>query len=300
MSCRPESRAVSTAIVTDSTAYLAGESIAEAGDRLTVVPLHVVIDGRQYAEGREVDAAALSTALRAGRPVSTSRPAPAELLAAYRQAAQRGADSVVSVHISGALSGTVEAARLAAAEAPIPVEVIDSRSIGMGMGFAVVAAFEAAVAGAGPAEITALVSARLASVSVTFCVDTLEHLRRGGRISGAQAVIGSALSIRPILGLRAGSIVPIERVRTSSRAISRLVEIGRAQVQRADACSIIDLAVHHLDAADRAEEVLAAVGAAIDQESAVRVGRVVLAELGAVIGAHTGPGTVGLVVAPRT
>ncbi len=284
---------VTTAIVTDSTAYLPAEDLD--GLPVHVVPLHVVVGGREHREGVDVGAAEVAAALRSFTPVSTSRPAPAAFLEAYEAAARDGADGIVSVHISGELSSTVAGAELAAAESPVPVRVLDSRALGMVMGEAVLAGARAARDGAGLDEVEALVRATCAGASVVFYVDTLEYLRRGGRIGRAGALVGSALSIKPILGLREGHIVPLERVRTSSRAIARLEEIAVEAVESAlaDGAPGVDVAVHHLDSAERADRLAERLGSRLTG-SAVRV-----VELGAVVGAHVGPGTLAVAVVPR-
>lgn len=124
-------------LVTDSTSYLSPESVAAHG--IDVVPLVLVVDGRQYVEGT-LGVAALPEVLRRAKKVGTSRPSPADFLAAYERAAERGCREVLSLHLSSELSGTVEAAVLAASRSPIPVEVVDSRSMGMGLGWAVLTA----------------------------------------------------------------------------------------------------------------------------------------------------------------
>ena len=214
---------MTTALVTDSTAYLPPD-LADGLD-LRVVPLHVVVGGQEHREGVDIDAAEVADALRAFTPVSTSRPAPAAFLEAYEAAARAGADSVVSVHISAELSSTVGGARLAAEQATVPVRVVDSRALGMAMGYAVLAGARSAASGAGLDDVERVVRETCGGATVVFYVDTLEYLRRGGRIGRAGALLGSALSIKPILGLRDGHIVPVERVRTSSRAIARIEEL---------------------------------------------------------------------------
>ncbi|MGL5863921.1 MAG: DegV family protein, partial [Phycicoccus sp.] len=213
-----------TVLVTDSTAYLPGDVADRFGVR--VVPLHVVIGGREHREGVDIEAGGVAEALRGFMPVSTSRPAPAAFLQAYEASAAAGADAVVSVHLSRAMSSTIGGAELAAPRSPIPVTVVDSRSLGMAMGHAVLAGARAAADGAGAGDVARLVEATCASSTVVFYVDTLEYLRRGGRIGTAGALLGSALAIKPILGLRDGQIVPLEKVRTSSRAIARLEELA--------------------------------------------------------------------------
>lgn len=282
---------MTTALVTDSTSYLEADLVRAHGIR--IVPLHVVVGGRECAEGIDIDAAEVAAALRSFTPVSTSRPSPQAVLEVYESAVADGADAIVSVHISADMSSTLGSAQLAANHASVPVTVVDSRTMGMAMGYAVRAGAEAAAAGASPEEVAALVSARTRASSVVFYVDTLEHLRRGGRIGTAGALLGSALAIKPILGVTDGHIVPIEKVRTASRAIARLEELA---VQAATAVSGdgVDIAVHHLDSAERAESLAERLRVGAPGLNDLRV-----VELGAVVGAHVGPGTLAVAVCPR-
>lgn len=282
---------MSVALVTDSTAYLPRDLRERYG--ISVVPLHVVIGGRERQEGVDVGADEVARALREFAPVSTSRPAPQAFFRAYEKAARAGAEAIVSVHISADMSSTIQSARLAAEEAPVPVEVVDSRTMGMAMGFAVLTGAELAERGADPAKVVAAVKARCSSATVAFYVDTLEHLRRGGRIGAASAFLGSALAIKPILGFAEGRITPLEKVRTSSRALARLEEIAVEACEAAGDAGV-DVAIHHLDAQDRAvtlKEHLA------DRVPGIHDLREV--ELGAVVGAHVGPGTLAVSVSPR-
>jgi DegV family protein with EDD domain len=284
---------VSTALVTDSTAYLPTDLLE--GLHVRVVPLHVVIGGHEHSEGVDIDAAAVASALRRFTPVSTSRPAPAAFVEAYEGAAADGADAVVSVHISGDMSSTIAGADLAAAESPVPVTVVDSRALGMAMGYAVLAGARLAAGGASAEDVADAVRATCAASTVVFYVDTLEYLRRGGRIGKAGALLGSALSIKPILGLRDGHIVPLERVRTSTRAIARLEELSvDAATSLPEGAHGVDVAVHHLDSPERAERLAERLRSRLGDAVAVRV-----VELGAVVGAHVGPGTLAVAVVPR-
>lgn len=279
-----------TAIVTDSTAYLSPQVVQERG--IGIVPLHVIIGGHEFREGVDVTADDVAQALRAYTPVTTSRPAPAAFLRVYEELADTGADAIVSVHISEDLSSTIGSARLAAASSPVPVTVVDSRTMGSPMGYAVLSGADAAAAGATPADVAAVIASRCAASTVVFYVDTLEHLRRGGRIGTASALLGSALAIKPILGLREGQIVPLEKVRTASRAIARLEELA---VQAAEAAPEgVDLAVHHLDSVERADNL----AQRLTQRLALAEDVPVI-ELGAVVGAHVGPGTLAIGVVPR-
>jgi len=282
---------VSVAIVTDSTAYLPVDLVARHG--IWVVPLHVVLGGKQFSEGVDVTTAEVAAALRKFTPVSTSRPSPRAFLDAYEAAAAGGADAIVSVHISSDMSGTVESAALAASQSPIPVEVVDSRSLGMAMGYAVLSAAKAAQQGQDAKAVSAIASSRAEAATVIFYVDTLEHLRRGGRIGAASALLGSALAIKPLLALSDGHIKPIEKVRTSARALSRLEELALRAVDEARETGV-DIAVHHLDSPARAGDLADRLRTRVPPTTTV-----VLVELGAVVGAHVGPGTIAVAISPR-
>jgi fatty acid kinase fatty acid binding subunit len=277
---------VPVALVTDSTAYLPRELAQRNGVR--VVPLQVLIAGKAYDEDA-VAPAVVASALRDRTPVTTSRPSPAAFSAMYARLADDGFDSVVSVHLSAEMSGTVASARLAAEESPIPVEVLDSRSLAMGLGFAVLAAAGAISQGSGPADAARVAAARAANTNTFFYVDTLDHLRRGGRIGAASALVGSALAIKPLLRLDDGRIVPLENVRTSVRGIARLEEIA---VSLAGDRSV-DVAVQHLGAAEQAAGLARRLWTRVPALSTM-----VEAEVGAVVGAHVGPGLLAVVIAP--
>jgi DegV family protein with EDD domain len=273
-------------VVTDSTAYLPPDVVREHG--IVVVPLHVIIAGTSYDEGA-TSSHTVADALRRYAPVSTSRPAPQAFLQAYEAAAAGGATGVVSVHLSAAMSGTYESAVLAAREAPIPVQVVDSRGLGMALGYAALAAVDALAAGASAEEAAAVAEKRAGATQSLFYVDTLEHLRRGGRIGAAQALLGSALAVKPLLHLVDGHIEPLEKVRTSSRALARLEELA---IERA-AGRCVDLAVHHLASAARAEQLAERLRGRLPELRQLHV-----SEVGAVVGAHVGPGMLAVVVAP--
>ena len=273
-------------VVTDSTAYLPDGLADELSVR--VVPLQVVLGGRSGAEGSEVTPAQVAAALAAWVPVSTSRPTPAEFAAVYREALEGGADGVVSLHLSRELSGTWDSARLAAAEVGAgSIRVVDSRSAAMGLGFAVLAAADAAAKGGSREEVYAAAVGTAERTTTLFYVDTLEHLRRGGRIGAAQALLGTALSVKPILHVREGRIVPLEKVRTVSKGIARLEALAVAAAGEGPA----DVAVHHLAAAERAALLAERLRGRLP-----RVRRFYASEVGAVVGAHVGPGVLGVVV----
>lgn len=304
-----------------------------------VVPLEVVVGGAHHLEGRDLLPAELTAALTRGVRVTTSQPAPAAFAEAYARAAASGAREIVSVHLSGELSGTVRAAQLAALAAPVPVHVVDSRSVVMGLGFAVLSAARlargglpveddapdssqrrrhgggerpdsrglirgllsrvrhedpAATAAAEPAVDGAAVAERARSVAASACawflVDSLDHLRRGGRLSATAAALGTVLGLRPILALRGGRIEVAEKVRTRRAARDRLEAIVVADVRRRGPSRV---AVHHLGQPDVADGVARQLEAWLGE----LVPHVEVCEVSAVIGAHVGPGLLAIVVA---
>jgi DegV family protein with EDD domain len=275
------------AVVTDSTAYLPAGVMESLGIR--AVPLTVELAGRCGYEGTEISPADVTEVLRARRGrVTTSRPSPEEFLNAYRAALADGAQSVVSVHLSAQLSGTCDSARLAASELDDGlVRVVDSRATAMALGFAVMAAAAAAADGAGVQGVADAALACVAGESALFYVDSLEWLHQGGRIGTAAAMLGTALAVKPLMHLVDGRIVPLEKVRTSARAIARLVElvVSGAGVQP------VDLAVQHLAAPDRAEQLAEQLRSRVPGLRTLYT-----SEVGAVVGAHVGPGLLGVVI----
>lgn len=281
------------AIVTDSTAMLPPELAARRG--ITVVPLQVILGARSYDEGVDDEAtpATIAAALRAWTPVSTSRPAPAAFAEVYAKAAAAGAESVLSVHLSGHVSGTVESAQLAARDAPVPVHVVDTLQLGYATGFAALSAADVLDADGSAEQAREAAERRAAAATSLFYVDTLEYLRRGGRIGAAAALLGSALAVKPLLGVTDGRIGMREKVRTTGRALGRLEDLA----VEAAGDGAVDVAVAHLSAPERAETLAERLRTRLaDQLGACPVP---VGEVGAVIGAHVGPGMVAVVVAPR-
>lgn len=276
------------AVVTDSTAHLPEGFAERFGIRM--VPLHVLVDGLAVPAD-EFGPEELTGALRRKRIVTTSRPTPSEFAAEFRAALDAGADSVVSVHLSKRLSGTWEAAVLAAQDVgPDRVRVVDSRSTAMGLGFAASHAAKAAQAGMAGEAVEGVATAAASRSRTLFVVETLEYLRRGGRIGHAAALLGTALMVKPVLHMAEGEITPLEKVRTTGRAMARMVELA---VEAAAAEPNVEIAVHHLAAPDRAADL----ATRLDERLRTSQGCVV-SEIGAVIGAHTGPGVLGVVVQP--
>jgi DegV family protein with EDD domain len=283
------------AVVTDSTACLSAD--LAAGGSIRVVPLRVVLHDRAADEDApdEPDADAAVTiadverALRGGERVGTASPAPERFAAAYAAAAAGGAEAVVSIHLSGGLSGTVNSAALAAASAPVPVRVVDSQSIGMGLGLAVLTAAAAARAGHDADAVAGAASSRAAGLRSYFALDTPGYLRAGGRLDPSPALPDSALTARPLLYVRDGRIVLLEKARTPAGAIRRLEQLAADFA----ADKPVDLAVQYLGDTARAAAFAGRLASLIPG-----VRETYLAAADAVICAHTGPGMLGVVVAP--
>jgi DegV family protein with EDD domain len=274
------------AIVTDSTAHLP-EGFADR-HAVRVVPLRVLVDGRAVLDGVDIGPEELAAAFANRLTVSTSRANPDEFIPVYRQLLDGGASGVVSVHLSRELSGTWDSARLAASEVDAGrVRVVDSRTTVMGLGFAVLRAAAAAAGGASVGEVEEVALSAAAGTRTFFMLETLEYLRRGGRIGAGAALLGTALAVKPLLYVDNGRIVPLEKVRTTGRAMARLVDVAVA----AAGDNAVQLAVHHLAAPDRAAELANRL-----DERLPRSPGCVVSEVGAVIGAHTGPGMLGVVV----
>ena len=276
------------AVVTDSTSGLPPEVIEKYDVR--VVPLQVVLGGRVGADGIDVTPDDVSAALRAHVAVSTSRPTPSAFEQAYARAAADGHDAVVSVHLSSGLSSTCDAARAAAAGAPLPVQVVDSASTAMGLGFPVLAAAEAASAGAAVGEVAGAATRAIGRTKALFYVHSLDALRRGGRLGQAATLVGSALAVKPLLHVVDGRIAVCERVRTATKALLRLEQLATAGLGDAP----VDAAVHHLSAPEKAAQLAASLRATLPGLAVTDV-----SEVGAVLGAHVGLGLLGVVVHRR-
>lgn len=275
------------AVVTDSTSYLPRGWAADLG--IAVVPVQVIVDGKPLDETDDDQAQQVTVALSALRPVSTSRPSPERFLQAFRAARTAGATEIVVATLSSAMSATYESALLAARDAEIPVTVIDSGSIAMGLGFAVSRGAEAARGGSDAATVTRIIEQSAHSASVLFYVDTLEYLRRGGRVSSTKAAMGQALQVKPLLHVENGRVEPLEKLRTAGKALARLAELAMSAAS-VGAC---DIAVQHLAAPERAHML------AEQLRTACTGSTVIECPVGGVVGAHVGPGMVAVVVSPR-
>lgn len=284
-----------TALVTDSTAHLQPGVVEACG--VTVVPLQVVIDDDVHDEGSaEATPERVAAALREKRAVSTSRPAPAVFSEIYERLAAEGATSILSVHLSAEVSGTFESALVASRTAPVPVTCVDTRQVGVATGYAVESASAVLAAGGSVEEAAAAARERSATATSLFYVNTLEYLRRGGRVGAAAAVFGGVLAVKPLLGIVDGVIAPRAKVRTAAKAIAQL----EAMAAEAAGEQQVEVCVAHLAAEDRA----LALAERLEEQLGERLvpGRdgspVRCLELGGVLGAHVGPGMLAICVAP--
>ncbi|MFN3762537.1 MAG: DegV family protein, partial [Anaerolineae bacterium] len=222
---------------------------------------------------------------------TTSQLSAGEFVEFFRRVAEeKGTDTIVGAYISSQLSGTIASAEAAKEMLPdLRIEVIDSRSTSMGLGFQVMAAAEAARAGASVEDVIAAATRVRERLYVLFMVDTLEFLHRGGRIGGGKRFLGTALQIKPILGLD-GVIEGVEQVRTKKKALARMLEMMR---ERAGTSPVFRAAVVHANALEDAQALAEEVRAQLGPEE------LYLAEVSPVIGTHTGPGTLGICIVTR-
>ncbi len=279
-------------VVTDSTASLPDEVTAARG--IIVVPLQVVIGAEAYDEGsEEATPERVAAVLREFVPISTSRPAPALFLDVYERAALAGAKQIVSIHLSADMSGTFESAQLAARDAPVRVICVDARQVGVATGYAALAAADAIGEGRSVEDAADAARQRAAACSSLFYVDTLEYLRRGGRIGAAAALLGGALAVKPLLQIEDGRVASLEKVRTEGKALARLEDLA----VRAGQGRQVDVSVAHLANPARADQLAAKLAERLDAELGGR--EVWCGELGAVLAAHVGPGMIAACVAPR-
>lgn len=273
------------AVLTDSASSLPAELVREWG--LDVVPLQVIVDDVAHDEGEHFGPDAVLEALLSGSAVTTSQPSVAAFEKAYARAAAAGADHVVAVLISSKLSGTVNCARLAAESAPIPVTVVDTKTLAMAAGFAAIAASAAARAGASPQEVAAQAERVAGSSHTIFTVDTLEYLRRGGRMPSALAAVGRMLSVRPVFEIVDGEVAVMRKVRTTERARQAVIARGEEVLSP---MSRPALAVMTLGDATPGEAAVRHFESESD-----RLAMVVQTPVGAVLAVHTGPGTLAVV-----
>jgi DegV family protein with EDD domain len=273
-------------IVTDSTADIPPEQAEAAG--ITVVPLTVFFGDDAYLDGVELDNVGFYRKLQASKELPrTSQPSPAKFQEAYTRLIEEGADGILSIHLSSKLSGTYQSAFNASTSLPddvkkVPIEVVDSLSISVGMSRAILQAAQEAREGLSFAEIKAHVIDQLERTYILAVLDTLEYVRRGGRIGTARALLGNMLSFKPIISLKDGVVVALEQPRTRSKAYARVAQI------------VGDMApVEMVSIAESDEQVGQQLAAALKTTYRDELPRY---KLGAALGVHTGPGTAAVAV----
>lgn len=273
-------------IVTDSTADIPRDQAGAAG--ITIVPLTVFFGDEAYLDGVDLDNAGFYQKLSTSKTLPrTSQPSPAAFQQAYTRLIDEGADAILSIHLSAKLSGTYQSACAARDTLPdtvkkIPIDIIDSQTISVGMSWAILLAAREAREGVGLAEMKAHVLDRLARTRILAVLDTLEYVKRGGRIGGARAFLGNMLSVKPIISLKDGEVVPVEQPRTRSKAYARVAQLVQEMGK-----------VEHVSLAESDDEVGQQLAQVI---KTVYAGELPVYRLGAVLGTHTGPGTAAVAV----
>jgi DegV family protein with EDD domain len=267
------------ALVTDSTSDLLPQLTAERG--ISVIPLTLTLDGTDYLDGVDITPAEFYGLLTASKGIaSTSQPSPGRFAETYERLLADH-DAILSLHISSDLSGTYAAARQGAElVAANRITVIDTRLVSMALGLIVLAADQALDEGATAEQAWERTRPLASEMRVYFMVGTLEYLRRGGRIGGASALVGSVLQIKPVLTLTNGVVAPLERVRTTEKALARVIELARGTSPRLCA------AIGHVACPELADRVAAGIE---DQCESL-----LFMPVGPVVGAHGGPGLVGV------
>jgi len=268
-------------VVADSACDLPEELVAE--HRLTVVALTIRFGAEELADVGPKDFWARcrqSSALPA-----TAAPSPGAFAEAFRRLAADGAEGIVCINLSSELSATIQSAQAAAREVTgVAIEVIDSTTVSLGQGLLVIGAARLAEEGKSLAEVAAYVRGAAPRVRVYGVLDTLENLKKGGRIGGAQAMIGSMLAIKPVIEIRAGVVHEESKQRTRGRSLQYLA--GKV-VQAAEAGQVGELGIMHGDAAD-IDKFIDLVAVAVPRD------KMLVGLVGAVIGTHAGPGVVGV------
>jgi len=276
---------VKVAIVTDSTADIPPH-VAEALG-ISVIPLKVIFGKQVFHDGIDITPNEFYRKLQESSSLpTTSQPSAGDFLQVYREL-ERSAQSIISIHLAAPLSGTLESARAAKAQlaSSVPIHIVDSRSTSMGLGFVVLAAAKMAAEGVDAAQIVERIQALISRINVLFIVDTLEYLHKGGRIGGAERLLGSILKIKPLLEITEGKVDALDKARTKQRAVARLLEVAE---ERIGSAPTVHMAVLHASAAEDALQLRQKV------ETRFPCAELHLCEICPALGVHVGPGTVGL------
>ncbi len=273
------------AVCTDSTSDIPTDLATELG--IGIIPLKVIFGNETFIDRTELTASAFYARLnRSSVLPTTSQPSIGDFVQFFNRQAER-ADEILSIHISSALSGTLDSARAArlAIGRQTPIELLDSRSISMGLGLLAIKAARLTAAGMSLPEIIRRIQELIPRINVLFVLDTLEFLHRGGRIGGAQRFLGSLLNIKPILEVKDGRVEAVEQARTKARAMARLLELVEA---RTPPGKTLYGSVIHAAAPEEALELKGKL------EQRLSCQDVCITEASPVIGVHTGPGALGV------
>lgn len=276
-----------TAVVTDSTANLPPGLAEEYGIR--VVPVKSIFGDQTFRDGVDITPTQFYEMLaKAPELPTTSQPSVGDFVEVYAPLGKE-VEGIVSIHLSDLLSGTIRSA-LAAREllSDVPIEIIDSRSVSLGLGLIVLAAARAAQAGNTFREVAEVARDLVPRMNVLFVVDTLKYLQMGGRIGRASALLGTALRIKPLLHLNEGEVHPLERVRSKNKATERMLEIMEQRLEAEKSGSVLHAAVVHAARPDEAETLRAKVLSRFEPTEFY------LTDLTPALGIHAGPGTLGL------
>lgn len=279
-----------TAIVTDSTCDMPLDWYAALG--VAMVPLKIRFGDQEWLDWAELDPPSFYERLATARELpKTSQPSPAEFGIAYGLAAERGATDIVSIHLSGALSGTVASARIAADSSPIPVHVVDTHKVSAAIALAVLEACRVRDSGGTGEECAAAAQTASDSMRLFFMLDTLDYLVKGGRAGKAQGLAAALLNIKPILEVDSeGIVAPYRRSRGEKQALAELIETVEDDARR---LGHLNVAIVHANHPERAEEVAGAIRA-----SGVPATIMLTSHVGAVIGTYAGPGAIGVAYFP--
>jgi DegV family protein with EDD domain len=272
------------AVVTDSTADIPSHLAQQYA--IHIVPQFLIMGDNTWLDGVDIDPPTFYKLLRTSRDFpSTSQPSVKTFSDLFLKLS-REVDGIVAVLISNELSGTLNSAQTAAVNLPdIPIEIIDSRSASMQLGFIVLAAARVAAAGGDLDAVAGTARALVERVSVYFVVDTLEYLHRGGRIGAAARLFGTALNLKPVLEIKGGIVTPVAKVRTRAKALVRVFELLEEQLSGKEQIHMSVLHVAAPEQALRFQEELRAHFHPVEM---------IATECGPVVGTHAGPGTVGV------
>ena len=283
-----EVESMSVKIITDSTAYLPEDYLAQYD--IDVVSLNVVMDGQSRREMELSNDTFYEEMARAKEIPKSAQPSMDELTAAFERAAENGQD-VLAIFLSSKLSGTATSAGPLAAKMVMDkypqcrIEVFDSLNTGMPMGFLAIEAAKAAQAGQSLEEVLQVALEARDKIHFVFCPDTLDYLRKGGRIGGASALLGNLLQIKPILTVKEGAVIVLDKVRSQKKAIASIIDIMLNDVK--NSAGLGDIIVHHINCPEDGRKLADSLQTTLDHPVRIQ-------SIGPIVGIHVGPGSIGI------